>query len=206
MPNAPLMSRFLPKHRGFVLRSLFVALVLGQGSCGFNEVVEADEDVKASWSEVQNQYKRRADLVPQLVNTVKGAAKFEQDTLKQVVEARSKVGSMRMDGDSIADPAKLKAFEAAQAQMSGALSRLMVVMEKYPDLKASAQFRELQAQLEGSENRITVARQRFITQVGSYNKVVQVFPTMIGAFMRGRHVRPNFEGTAGSEAAPEIQF
>ena len=186
--------------------ALWFACVLASGSCGFNEVVVADEDVKASWSEVQNQYKRRADLVPQLVSTVKGAAKFEQDTLTQVVEARSKVGSMRIDGDSIADPAKLKAFEAAQAQMTGALSRLMVVMERYPDLKASAQFRELQAQLEGSENRITVARQRFIAEVGNYNKLVQVYPTMIGAFVRGRHVRPTFEGAAGSEVAPEIKF
>lgn len=174
--------------------------------CGFNTVVEADEDVKAAWSEVQNQYKRRADLVPQLVSTVKGAASFERDTLTQVIEARAKVGSIRVDENAINDPSKLKAFEQAQSQMSGALSRLMVVMEKYPDLKASAQFRDLQAQLEGSENRITVARQRFITSVGTYNKIVQVFPSMIGATLRGRHVRPNFEGNAANEAAPEIKF
>ena len=186
--------------------ALALICALAGAGCGFNEVVVADEDVKASWSEVQNQYKRRADLVPQLVSTVRGAAKFEQDTLTQVVEARSKVGSMRIDADSIADPAKLRAFEAAQAQMTGALSRLMVVMEKYPDLKASSQFRELQAQLEGSENRIAVARQRFITEVGTYNKLVQVFPTMLGAFVRGRHVRPTFAGDGGSEAAPEIKF
>lgn len=196
-----------PKTR-FMLRPswlglLFCATLAG---CGFNTVVEADEDVKAAWSEVQNQYKRRADLVPQLVSTVSGSAKFEKDTLTQVIEARAKVGSIRVDESSINDPAKLKAFEQAQSQMSGALSRLMVVMERYPELKASAQFRDLQAQLEGTENRITVARQRFITGVGTYNKIVQVFPTMIGATLRGRHVRPNFEGTPGSEAPPEIKF
>lgn len=195
-------------HSRAALRSWSLGLLLAIGftGCGFNTVVEADEDVKATWSEVQNQYKRRADLVPQLVSTVSGAAAFEKTTLTQVVEARAKVGSIRVDENSINDPTKLKAFEQAQSQMSGALSRLMVVMEKYPDLKSGAQFRDLQAQLEGTENRITVARQRFITSVGVYNKVVQVFPTMIGATLRGRHVRPNFEGEAGSEAPPEIKF
>jgi LemA protein len=197
----PLRARI----RSFILPMALV-LLAATTSCGFNSVVEADEDVKSAWAEVQNQYKRRADLVPQLVSTVKGAANFERDTLTQVIAARSKVGSIHLDQDGINDPAKLKAFEQAQSQMSGALSRLMMVVEKYPDLKASAQFRDLQAQLEGSENRITVARQRFIVTVGTYNKQVQVFPTMIGAWMRGRQVRPNFEGTPGSEVAPEIKF
>jgi LemA protein len=196
-------KKFRHRLRPSWLGLFFCATLAG---CGFNTVVEADEDVKAAWSEVQNQYKRRADLVPQLVGTVQGAANFERDTLTAVIEARAKVGSIRVDANSINDPAKLKAFEQAQSQMSGALSRLMVIVEKYPELKASSQFRELQAQLEGSENRITVARQRFITSVGSYNKIVQVFPTMIGAFVRGRQVRPNFEGSAANEAPPEVKF
>jgi LemA protein len=193
------------------LLTAVLALVLGAGAlgttgCGFNTIVEADEDVKASWAEVQNQYKRRADMVPQLVSTVSGAAKFERETFTQVAEARAKVGTMQIDQGVIDSPEKLRAFDAAQSHLSGALSRLMVVSEKYPELKANASFRDLQTQLEGTENRITVARQRFILAVSGYNKQVQVFPTMLGAFVRGRHVRPTFEGTPGNEAAPEIKF
>ncbi len=174
--------------------------------CGFNDVVDADEDVKAAWSEVQNQYKRRADLVPSLVKTVKGAANFEQETLQKVVEARSKVGSMKVDSSIVDDPAKLQAFEKAQQQLSGALSKLMVVVERYPDLKATGGFRDLQAQLEGTENRIAVARRRYIQSVSSYNKIVQRFPSMIGASLRGKEVRANFEASPGLEQAPEINL
>ncbi len=181
-------------------------LCLGVASCGFNEVVDVDEAVKASWSEVENQYQRRADLVPNLVNTVKGAARFEQDTLRQVVEARSRVAGVKVDSDTIDDPEKLRKFEAAQGQLSGALSRLMVVMEKYPDLKATQAFRELQAQLEGTENRATVARRRFIEAVQQYNTTVQHFPTMIGAFLRGKHVRPTFAGSPAAATPPTVQF
>src|ERR1044071_5091593 len=141
------------------LAGLATLLWLSSG-CGYNEVIERDEEVKAAWAEVENQYKRRADLVPNLVNVVKGNANFEKSTLESVVEARSKVAGVKVDQSVIDDPAKLKQFEEAQQQLSGALSRLMVVVERYPELKATESYRDLQAQLEGTENRITVARKR----------------------------------------------
>jgi LemA protein len=174
--------------------------------CGYNEVIERDEDVKATWAEVQNQYKRRADLVPQLVKVVQGAANFEQKTLQAVVEARASVAGVKVDASVIDDPAKLQAFEEAQAKLSGALSRLLVVSEAYPDLKASAAFRDLQAQLEGTENRIAVARGRYIETVSEYNKVVLRFPSSIGAGMRGKKERPTFQGSAENEKPPEINL
>jgi LemA protein len=174
--------------------------------CGYNEVVERDEDVKAAWAEVENQYKRRADLVPNLVNVVKGNANFEKSTLESVVEARSKVAGMKVDSSVVDDPAKLKQFEAAQQNLSGALSRLMVVVERYPELKATESYRDLQAQLEGTENRITVARKRFIESVAEYNKTVQLFPSSIGASMRGKSVRPTFSAPAGLDKPPEVKF
>ncbi len=190
--------------RQITLLSLLGALALP--ACGFNDIIDADEGVKAAWAEVENQYKRRADLVPNLVNTVKGTAKFEKETLTQVVEARAKVAGVKVDGATVADPAKLQQFEAAQAQLSGALSRLMVVVEKYPDLKASASFQELQAQLEGTENRVTVARKRFIEEVRGYNQLVLRFPSMIGAKLRGKAVRPTFVGTPAAEVPPAVTF
>jgi LemA protein len=187
---------------------MLVALMLAVPvtGCGYNEVVDRDEAVKAAWAEVQNQYTRRADLVPNLVKTVKASAQFEQDTLQKVIEARSKVASLNVDASTIDDPAKLKQFEAAQAQLSGALSRLMVVVEKYPDIKSTEAFRDLQSQLEGTENRIAVARKRYIEDVAEYNKTVQRFPTSIGASMRGKKVRPTFEGAQGIEKPPEVAF
>jgi len=206
------IQRFFPSFP-FALASARVArlaLVVFAGlfwsSCGYNEVIERDEDVKASWSEVQNQYKRRADLVPNLVKVVQGAANFEQQTLKQVVEARASVASMKIDASAIDDPEKLAAFEAAQGKLTGALSRLLVVSEAYPDLKASASFRDLQAQLEGTENRITVARGRYIESVAEYNKVVLRFPSSLGASMRGKKERPTFQGDAANEKPPEINL
>lgn len=187
----------------------FLTLALGAialSGCGYNEVIDRDEDVKAAWAEVQNQYKRRADLVPSLVQVVKGAADFEQETLQNVIEARAKASQTTLDASAISDPAKLQAFEQAQGSLSSALSRLMVVVERYPDLKASASFRDLQAQLEGTENRIAVARGRFIASVAAYNKTVLRFPSNIGAWMRGKEERPTFEGEAGQEQPPEIQF
>jgi LemA protein len=175
-------------------------------ACGFNSVVEADEDVKAAWANVENDYKRRADLVPNLVNTVKGAANFEQETLTKVTEARAKVGSVQLDGSTIDNPQKMQQFEAAQGQLSGALSRLMVVVEKYPELKATEGFRDLQSQLEGTENRITVSRNRFIQAVAAYNKLVLTFPSMIGAKMRNKDVRPTFQGNPEAATAPEVKF
>ncbi len=194
--------------RGFAPVFCFVlaATTLLNTGCGYNEVVERDEDVKANWAEVQNQYKRRADLVPSLVKVVQGSAKFEQDTLKQVVDARASVAGIKIDASTIDDPQKLAAFEAAQAKLSGALSRLLVVSENYPDLKASAGFRDLQAQLEGTENRIAVARGRFIAAVAEYNKVVLRFPSSMGASMRGMKVRPTFTGDAADAKPPEIKF
>jgi LemA protein len=179
---------------------------LSFGGCGYNEVIERDEDVKAAWAEVQNQYKRRADLVPNLVNVVKGAANFEQETLQKVVEARAQVGKVQVDSSTVDDPEKLRQFEQAQGQLSGALSRLLVVAEAYPELKATEAYRDLQAQLEGTENRITVARKRFIESVAEYNKVVLRFPTSIGAGMRGKKERPTFQGDPGIEKAPEVKF
>ena len=190
-----------------LLRSLALALVgLLTVSCGYNEVIDKDEDVKAAWSEVQNQYKRRADVVPNLVNVVKGSAAFEKDTLQSVVEARASVGKISIDSSTIDDPAKLQAFEAAQAKLSGALGRLLAVSEAYPDLKASAQFRDLQAQLEGTENRIAVARKRYIESVADYNKTVLHFPTSLGASIRGKKERPNFSGNPADETAPTVKF
>lgn len=174
--------------------------------CGYNEVIDRDEQVKASWAEVQNQYKRRADLVPNLVNTVKASGQFEQDTLTKVVEARSKVAGLKVDSSTIDDPEKLKKFEAAQNELSGSLSRLLVVAEQYPTLRSTEGYRDLQAQLEGTENRIAVARKRYIEDVAQYNAVVQKFPTSIGASMRGRAVRPTFEAAPGAENAPEVKF
>jgi len=200
---------YLPPRQAIIPRSLTLLLVLLSAvfsGCGYNEVIDLDENVKAAWAEVQNQYKRRADLVPNLVNVVKGAGQFEQDTLTKVVEARSKVAGMKVDASTIDDPSKLKAFEQAQGQLSSALSRLLVVVERYPELKATDAYRDLQAQLEGTENRITVARGRYIATVSEYNKLVQRFPSSIGASMRGKSVRPTFEAEAGLDKAPEVKF
>ncbi|HEX7480149.1 MAG TPA: LemA family protein [Polyangiales bacterium] len=203
------MTIFTGARRAF-LPALVTALsftgILASAGCGYNEVIERDEDVKANWAEVQNQYKRRADLVPSLVKVVQGAANFERDTLKQVVDARASVAGIKIDASTIDDPQKLAAFEAAQAKLSGALSRLLVVSENYPDLKASGAFRDLQAQLEGTENRIAVARGRYIAAVAEYNKVVLRFPSSLGASMRGKKERPSFTGNPADEKPPEIKF
>lgn len=175
--------------------------------CGYNEVIDKDQTVKAGWAEVENQYQRRADLVPNLVRTVQGAANFEKGTLSAVVEARAKVGQLKIDSSVIDDPEKLKQFEQAQGQLGSALSRLLVVSEQYPDLKATAAFRDLQVQLEGTENRITVARKRYIEGVADYNGTVLRFPSSIGAKMRGMKERPTFTATtAGADKAPEVKF
>jgi LemA protein len=194
------------RRRSSIRTALAALLTVSAAGCGYNEVIEVDEGVKASWAEVQNQYKRRADLVPNLVKVVQGAANFERDTLQRVVEARASVAGIKVDASVIDDPEKLKAFEAAQAKLSGALSRLLVVSENYPDLKASGAFRDLQAQLEGTENRIAVARGRYIESVAEYNKVVLRFPSSLGASMRGKKERPTFTGSAEDEKPPEIKL
>ena len=189
------------------LWAVCLLVLVGTSGCGYNEVIDRDEGVKAAWAEVENQYQRRADVVPNLVRVVKGSADFEKSTLEAVVQARSKVGSIQMDASTIDNPDKLRQFEQAQGELSGALSRLLVVSENYPDLKSTAAFRDLQAQLEGTENRIAVARKRFIEAVAEYNQTVLKFPTSIGARMRGKSERPTFTATTpGAERAPEVKF
>jgi len=187
-----------------VLLAVVVALPLA--GCGYNDIIDRDEEVKGAWAEVQNQYQRRSDLVPNLVNVVKGNANFEKTTLESVVEARSKVAGVKVDQSTIDDPAKLKQFEDAQQNLTGALSRLMVVVERYPDLKATESFRDLQSQLEGTENRITVARKRYIDSIAEYNKTVERFPTSIGAGLRHKALRPTFTVAPGTEKVPEVKF
>ena len=168
------------------------AVALTLTGCGYNTFQTTDEQVKASWSEVINQYQRRADLVPNLVATVKGEAKFEQDTLTKVIEARSRATSIQATPELINDPAAFQKFQAAQGQLTGALSRLMVVSENYPNLRANQGFRDLSAQLEGTENRITVARNRFIASVQAYNVTVRSFPSNLTAMVMGYKEKANF--------------
>ena len=178
------------------------------GGCGYNTLQAGDEQIKASWSEVVNQYQRRADLVPNLVNTVKGYASHEQQVLTQVAEARAKVGSLQVTPEVLNDPQAFARFQSAQGQLSGALSRLLAVSENYPQLKADAGFRDLQAQLEGTENRITVARNRYIKAVQDYNVTVRSFPTNLTAMAFGMQVKPNFtvENEKAISTAPTVDF
>jgi len=183
------------------------ALTLQLSGCGYNQLQGQDEAVKAAWSEVENQYQRRADLVPNLVATVKGEANFEQQTLEKVIQARAKATSIQATPELVNDPAAFQKFEAAQGELSGALSRLLVTVEKYPDLKANQAFRDLQAQLEGTENRIAVARKRYVDAVRQYNTMVRSFPTNLTAkYLLGLSVRPTFEARPGSDQAPEVKF
>jgi LemA protein len=172
----------------------------------YNGLVARQENVNSHWSQVQNDYQRRADLIPNLVNTVKGVAGFEKSTLTAVVEARAKVGTMQVNKDTLDNPEQFKKFEANQGQLSSALSRLMVVVEKYPDLKATSNFSELQSQLEGTENRIVVARRDFNEAAQDYNTAIRRMPASIVAGMGGFKARPYFEAVAGSEKAPEVKF
>lgn len=182
------------------------ALVLISG-CGYNKLQGLDEEVKGAWAEVQNQYQRRADLVPNLVSTVKGAANFEQETLQKVIEARSAATSVKVDANALNNPETFKKFEQAQNQLSSALSRLLVVVERYPDLKANQNFQNLQAQLEGTENRIAVARKRYIESVAEYNKGVRFFPTNLTAkWLLGLDVRPTFSADEAAQKPPEVKF
>ena len=182
-------------------------LVLALAGCGYNSILGADEDVKAAWAEVQNQFQRRLDLVPNLVRTVKGAANFEKETLQAVVEARSKVAGLKVDASVLENPQAFANFQQAQGALSGALARLMVVVERYPDLKATAAFRDLQAQLEGTENRIAVARRRYIASVSGYNKLVRQFPSNLTArYLLDVEVRPTFEAESEAQKVPEVDF
>ena len=168
------------------------AVALALSGCGYNTFQTTDEQVKSSWAEVLNQYQRRADLVPNLVNTVKGEAKFEQDTLTRVIEARSKATSIQATPELVDNPEAFKKFQAAQGELTGALSRLMVVSENYPNLKANQGFRDLAVQLEGTENRITVARNRYIKSVQDYNVTVRTFPSNLTAMVFGYKTKESF--------------
>jgi len=176
------------------LLSLSFAALLGLllSGCGYNQFQSLDEQTKSAWSEVLNQYQRRADLVPNIVATVKGEAAFEQDTLTKVIEARAKATSIQVTPETLNDPAAFAKFQAAQGELGSALSRLMVVSERYPDLKANQGFRDLRVQLEGTENRITVARNRYIQTVQEYNVLARSFPNNLTAMVFGYKVKPNF--------------
>jgi LemA protein len=197
----------MPRNRLPALLTLLASLLLLSG-CGYNNLQASDEDVKAAWSEVVNQYKRRADLIPNLVNTVEGYAKQERDVLIAVTQARSRVGSVQVTPETVNDPAAFQNFEAAQGQLSSALSRLLLVSERYPDLKSDARFADLQAQLEGTENRIAVARNRYIESVKGYNITVRSFPSNLTAKMFGFEVKPNFTVANEAEIAapPDVNF
>ncbi|MDR0281051.1 MAG: LemA family protein [Paucimonas sp.] len=185
---------------------LFTSLLAG---CGINNIPSYDEEVKAAWGQVQNQYQRRADLIPNLVATVKGYAAHEQATLTAVIEARAKATSIQVDASTLNDPEKIKQFQAAQAQLTGALSRLMVVAEQYPNLKADQNFLALQSQLEGTENRIAVARKDFIAAVQKYNTEIRTFPGRIwhSLMYSDLPLRESFEATsADADKAPEVKF
>ncbi len=194
--------------RHLALRFGLVLALFGLGGCGYNDLQRNDETIKASWSEVLNQYQRRADLVPNLVNTVKGYASHEKEVLTRVTEARAKVSSIQATPELINNPQAFAKFTAAQSEMSSALSRLLVVSENYPNLKADAGFRDLQAQLEGTENRITVARNRYIQAVKDYNLTVRQFPSNLTAKMFGFDVKPNFAVENEKEIAqpPKVDF
>jgi LemA protein len=174
--------------------------------CGYNTLQVKDEAVSASWSEVQNQYQRRADLVPNLVNVVKGYAKHEEQVLTEVTQARSNVAGLKVDKEVLEDPALFEKYQQAQSQLTGALSRLIAVSENYPDLKANEQFRDLQAQLEGTENRIAVARNRYITTVQDYNSYVRQFPQVMTAKVIGMKTKENFKAEQSAQQAPTVSF
>ncbi|GAB2788694.1 LemA protein [Hymenobacter luteus] len=192
------MKRFLLYFAGLVL-------LLSQSSCGYNSMVQKDQAVKAQWANVQSAYQRRSDLIPNLVNTVKGAANFEKSTLTDVVNARAKASSVQLNADQLT-PENIQRFQEAQSQLSSGLGRLLAVSENYPELKANANFQELQAQIEGTENRINVERNKFNTVTNDYNGYVKSFPNNLFAGMFGFAEKPYFEADAASQKAPTVQF
>lgn len=188
----------------FVIFALSSTLTLS--GCGYNTLQVKDEAVTASWSEVQNQYQRRADLVPNLVNVVKGYAKHEEKVLIEVTQARANVAGLKVDKEVLEDPALFQKYQEAQAQMTSALSRLIAVSENYPDLKANEQFRDLQVQLEGTENRIAVARNRYIATVQDFNAYSRQFPQVMTAKVIGMNPKPNFSAEQSAQTAPKVSF
>ena len=199
------MKKLARKCGGFLLAA---TVLFGFSGCGtYNRLVTLEQNVNKKWADVQSVYQRRADLIPNLVNTVQGAANFEKSTLTEVTNARASVGRVQIDPNHApTDAAKLQEFQAAQGQLSNALSRLLVVSERYPELRATQNFQNLQAQLEGTENRISVERGNFNTAVQDYNTAVRTFPTNLFAGMFGFQPRPFFEAQAGAEKAPTVNF
>ena len=198
-------SRVLKQFAAFVAACVAAFALTG---CGYNQFQALDEQTKSAWSEVLNQYQRRADLVPNIVATVKGEAAFEQDTLTKVVEARAKATSIQVTPETLNDPEAFKKFQAAQGELSSSLSRLLVVSENYPNLKANQGFQDLRVQLEGTENRITVARNRYIQSVQQYNVLARSFPNNLTAMVFGYGVKPTFavENEAQISKPPAVSF
>ena len=192
----------------YLMNGLIATLCLGLSGCGYNTIQTQDEAIKAAWSEVVNQYQRRADLIPNLVNTVKGYAAQEQAVFIGVAEARSRATSIQLTPEMLNDPEALKKFQAAQGELTNALKSLIAVSERYPDLKSDQNFRDLQAQLEGTENRIAVARNRYIETVQTYNGTIRRFPVNLTAMIFGYHVKPNFtvENEAAVSKPPSVDF
>src|SRR5271154_5134907 len=190
-----------------VVLGIFILILVPVAGGSYNHLVKLSQGVDSQWAQVQNVYQRRADLVPNLVATVSGAANFEKSTLTEITAARASVGQVKLDPNSApGDPAKLAAFESAQGQLDSALSRLFVVVERYPDLKATENFRDLQAQLEGTENRISVERRDFNTAVQNYNTAIKSFPTFLYAGICHFNEKPYFTATPGAETPPKVQF
>lgn len=183
-----------------------VIIVTSMSGCSYNSIVELDEKVNQAWSQVENQYQRRADLIPNLIATVQGYADFEKGVLVEVTELRSKVGQIKLSADDLADEEKFKQFQDAQDKLSGALSRLLVVAENYPNLKANENFLTLQSQLEGTENRIAVERKKFNEAVQEYNTTIRRFPTLITAKLFGFKEKQYFKSAPGTEKAPDVKF
>ena len=192
---------------GVLVAVVGIVLLVGLIASGqYNGMVTAEEGVDASWSDVENNYQRRLDLIPNLVETVKGVAEFEQETYTSVAEARARAGQVTLSPEMLKDPQAFAQFEQAQGELSGALSRLLVAVERYPQLKANENFRDLQAQLEGTENRIAVARKRFNDAVRAYNVKIKRFPGRMLAGMFGFSERPYFQASAGADQAPRVEF
>ena len=198
--------RPFPRYLSTVLLAL--TLTMGLTGCGYNDFQRLDEESKSAWSEVLNQYQRRADLIPNIVATVKGEASFEQETLTKVIEARSKATAIQMTPEMVNDPAAMAQFQAAQGEVGSALSRLMVVVEQYPNLKANQGFSDLRVQLEGTENRITVARNRYIQAVQTYNVLARSFPSNLTAMVFGYQTKANFQvqNEAAIAVPPAVDF
>ena len=196
------MKRFL------TLWAAILLVALGLSGCGYNDFQRLDEQTKAAWSEVLNQYQRRADLIPNIVNTVKGEANFEQETLTRVIEARAKATSIQVTPETLNNPEAFNRFQQVQGELSSALSRLMAVSESYPNLKANQAFQDLRVQLEGTENRITVARNKYIKGVQEYNVLARSFPTNLTAKMFSYEVKPNFtvQNEQAISAPPTVSF